>query len=299
MKKVKLMLLLLAILCVLCACGQSKPEQTEEPPAETYVTEPDTEAETAAPTEEPTEPTEPTQRPAVEVAREMIQNGQYQDAIAQLETEESEEADLLRLRAGLGNVKAGDQLILGHFEQDNDMGNGAEEIIWVVLAVEDQKAFLLSLSCLDTQPYHDVFDGRTTWEGSTLRAWLNGEFHDAAFSETEQKIIAETELVNLDNPDYHTPGGENTLDRVFLISLDEARTYLTKELLYAKVTPYAAGRDCYKNATGNGWWWLRSPGVYSRDAAYISAVGDISDYGYVIHRKGWAIRPAIWIDLNV
>lgn len=300
MRKIRYICLLLVIVCALCACQEMAEEQHESTAPETQTAEPTQESVETAPTETvPEETPAPTEQPATEKARELIQNGDYQAALELLETEEDEEAAVLRLRAGLGDVSVGDQVILGRFEQDNDTENGAEEIEWIVLERDGDKALLLSLFCLDTQPYFNVADVPVTWAESTLRAWLNGEFCNAAFSETEKLLLEETELVNSDNPTYGTPGGENTPDRVFLLSLEEAESYLTDELRLAPVSQYAAGRGCYDNASGNGWWWLRSPGVYGRDAAYISAVGKVSVYGYIVHRSGWAVRPAIWIYLSV
>lgn len=292
MIKLRYLILLLAISIVLCACGNTgTAAESSEPTSEP------TEA-TVESTEAPTEPTE-TEPPVTDVAREMIRNGEYQPALELLESESSEEAAFLRLRAGLGDPAVGDQIILGSYEQDGDSENGAEEIQWIVLARDGDKALLLSLYCLDTRPYHDVMDGAVTWAESPLRTWLNSEFRDAAFSGTEQQLLSETELVNSDSATYGTPGGENTVDRVFLLSLDEAKLYLNEETKLGAVSQYAISKGCYVNWGGNGWWWLRSPGIYSRDAAYVSAVGEISVYGYVVHRPGWAIRPAIWIDLSV
>lgn len=295
MKKMKACLAAVLILCILCACGRTQAEQTDAAVTETQA------AETiqAIPETEPPETAAPTEIPVLEQARERIRNGEYQEAADLLKEEQGEEAELLRLRAGMGDVAVGDQLALGRFEQDDESENGTEEIVWTVLEVQEDQALLLSLRCLDTQPYHDVLHGQTTWAESTLRTWLNGEFCDAAFSETEQKLLTETELENKDNPTYRTPGGENTQDRVFLLSLDEVRTYLPGELMRANVTDYASNRGCFRNASKNGWWWLRSPGVYSRDACYVDADGKIFEYGYIIHRQGWAVRPAMWIDLSV
>lgn len=305
MKRFRYLALLLALLCLLNACAtapvqsesiptesQTLPETTEAPTTEETQPVPET-TETTAPPE-----TEPPTEPAVDVARELIRCGDYESALALLEYEEGEEAELLRLRAQLGDLEEGEQVTFGHYEQDNDLENGAEKIVWVVLAVDGEMALLLSLSCLDTQPYHSK-ETKITWADSYIRGWLNGEFCDAAFSATEQQLLAEALLENKDNPTYRIPGGEDTLDRVFLLSLDEVNTYLPKSLRYAHVTEYAYAQGCYRNASLNGWWWLRSPGVYSRDAAYIDSVAKVSVYGYVVDRPGWAIRPAVWIDLSV
>lgn len=288
------MITVLALLVfLLAACGNTAAEPTEP----TQVTEPATEVPTEAPTQAPTEaPTEP---PAEEVARELIREAKYEEALELLENAEGEEAELLRLRAGLGDVTEGEEVIFGCYEQDNDLENGMEEIAWIVLKVEDSKALLLSRDCLDTQPYYDVLDGRSDWANSTLRPWLNEEFLNTAFTEREQQMLLETELVNKDNPTFHTPGGENTLDRVFLLSLDDAYACQGTSLMRSKVTRYAMAQGCFVSPMGNGWWWLRSPGVYTRDASYVNADGAVSEYGYIIHRVGWAVRPAVWIDLSV
>lgn len=290
-KKIRILVLLLAVAALLAACGTHAEEPVEETTLPVETTLP---PETSEPTEPPTEP------PVEEVAREMISRGEYQEAFDLLETaERNPETEHLRMRAMMGDVQVGQEIRLGHYEQDNIEANGAEEIAWVVLTVEDDKALLVSLACLDTQPYYEEIDIRTTWAECTVRTWLNEEFLSKAFDETELEFLLETELVNADNPVYGTPGGENTLDRVFLLSLDEAYTYLTDELRCAPVTAYAIAQGCYISYHGTGWWWLRSPGVYTRDAAYIDALGEISEYGYIIYRKSWAIRPAIWIDLSI
>ena len=300
LKKISLILICALLLGILGGCGKPASEPTE-PATEPMVTEAPTEAPAEAPTEMPTEaPTEaPTEPPAEEVARELIREGKYEEAIAKLENARSEEAQMLRVRATLGDVTEGEEVIFGRYEQDNVPDNGLEEVSWIVLKVEDNKAFLLSRDCLDTQPYHDVFDGRSDWANCTLRQWLNEDFMNTAFDAAEQQLILETELVNKDNSSYGTPGGENTVDKVFLLSLDDAYYYQGNPMMLSKVTTYAVARGCYASPIQNGWWWLRSPGVYTRDASYVSATGAVSDYGYILHRVGWAIRPAMWIDLNV
>lgn len=302
MKKSGYILTVLLLLLSFCGCAAGNGTENVSTDPEVSTTESIPEATEAQPqdtqvqTEETTLATEP---PVTEQARERIREGEYQQALALLEGEDGEEAQLLRLRAELGDVQVGDQVILGSYEQDGNSDNGTEEISWFVLAREDDRVLLLSEVCLDSQPFHDVIDGYVTWEECALRTWLNEDFCNAAFSETEQKLLAQTELVNTDNPYYGTVGGEKTVDRVFLLSLDEVDEYLTPEQRLATVSEYARNQGCFTNGPGRGWWWLRSPGKYSRDACYVGADGKVSVYGYVVHRPGWAIRPAVWIDLSV
>ena len=282
-------LLIFCMAFALCACGgeasaPAAPEQTETLPTET-----------PEPTPEPT----PVPTPTVEErARELIRGGEYQAAIELLDGADGDEAELLRLKAEISAAAVGEHVLFGSYEQDDVTDNGAEPLEWIVLSRDGDKAQLMTWYLIDTQPYHDVFDGTSTWAECTLHAWLNEVFYSAAFTENEQKLVLETELENNDNPAYGTPGGSNTVDRVFLLSIDEARA-LSREQLLAPVTAYTAHRGGTVNAMGNGWWWLRSPGVYSRDAAYVDALGKISEYGYIIHRSAWNIRPVIWVDLSV
>ena len=48
----------------------------------------------------------------------------------------------------------GSSVYFGSYEQDNDTEDGAEPIEWLVLAVDNDKALLLSRYALDCQPYN-------------------------------------------------------------------------------------------------------------------------------------------------
>ena len=73
---------------------------------------------------------------------------------------------------------------------------------------------------LDKQLYNEN-DKYVTWEKSSLRAWLNKKFIKRAFIDEEREKINITEIVNQDNPVYGTEGGNNTFDKIFLLSLSE------------------------------------------------------------------------------
>ena len=85
----------------------------------------------------------------------------------------------------------------GHYEQDNNPGNGPEPIEWLVLDIQDGKALLLSKYGLEAKAYNTKFVD-ITWENCTLRTWLNGEFLAKAFSAEEQSAILLTEVDNSD-----------------------------------------------------------------------------------------------------
>lgn len=43
------------------------------------------------------------------------------------------------------------------------------------------------------------------------------------------------------------------------------------------------------------WWWLRSPGYYSDNAAYVNTDGGVNDFGYYVNYDEVAVRPALKI----
>ena len=94
----------------------------------------------------------------------------------------------------------------------------------MVLVRDGKKALLLSRYGLDAQPYNTE-DTAITWEKSTLRTWLSGTFIDKAFTSAEQSAILETNVDNGSGQGYskwNTNGGNNTQDKVFLLSYAEA-----------------------------------------------------------------------------
>ena len=94
--------------------------------------------------------------------------------------------------AEAAGVQVGSIVTLGSYEQDNNFRDGAEPIEWIVLAAEQDRALLLSLYCLDCIEYNNVSRGWKPWAGSLAREWLNGDFYQAAFSQTEKNSILST-----------------------------------------------------------------------------------------------------------
>ena len=208
----------------------------------------------------------------------------------------------VKQKAGLANVKAGSTIKFGFYEQDNNTSNGKEEIEWKVLAVEGNKALIISQYALDCQEYYRGYlSTDTTWEECTLRTWLNGTFYNAAFGAYHQKIIASSTVTADKNPEYNDISpGNNTTDKVFLLSITEVNKYFSSDSArQCRGTAYCYAQDAYKDRkNGNCLWWLRSPGKFSYYAAYVADDGYVSCYGNYNSNDDKAVRPALWINLG-
>ena len=164
---------------------------------------------------------------------------------------------------------------------------------WIVLTVENGKALILSEKILEERAYHSKDQDDIAWEKCSLREFLNGSFYNSTFSEQEKKWIIETRLTNR--------SGNNTDDRVFLLSVDEVNEYMGDN---AHINMRNA-----KIAGGTSWWWLRSPGNSSNSAAGVSYRGTVSVYdvdgkvpvgGPLANAfifSGGGVRPALWLNL--
>ena len=196
-------------------------------------------------------------------------------------------------------VSVGDIITFGRYEQDNNIINGKEDIEWIVLAKEDNRILIISKYALDCRPYNTSYTG-VTWETCTLRKWLNNNFINSAFTADEKAMIPTVTVSADKNPNYSTNPGNATQDQVFLLSITEANKYFSSDSArQCKATEYAVAGGAYVNSdNGNCWWWLRSPGCYQYDAADVRTDGFVNENGYFVYIDFYAVRPALWIDLN-
>ena len=195
---------------------------------------------------------------------------------------------------------AGNIVTFGRYEQDDNEDNGAEPIEWVVLEVKDGKALLLSRYGLDCLPYHESRDD-VTWETCSLRRWLNTDFVKAAFNKAEWFAILSTDVDNSKEQgiaeQYSAAVGNNTWDRVFLLSYYEMKIYFAGNAARAcSPTAYAVARGATIGIDSLTTWWLRSPGGFQYSAEF-QFYDYASESEYIDYEK-MAVRPAMWVDLN-
>ena len=209
----------------------------------------------------------------------------------------SVEARWLHSKEQLKDVKIGDCIKFGVYEQDNKESNGKEEIEWIVLDIIDGRALLLSKYALDSKEYSiDAY--YDNWEDSALRNWLNTEFIDCAFSNEEKTKISTVTVFPDRNPPYSTNLGNATQDRLFLLSITEVNKYLkTNDLKQCKPTAYAKENGAY-TFMGHCRWWLRSFGYSLGAVAHVYIDGNINEHGTRVNNEETAVRPALWIDLS-
>jgi len=168
-----------------------------------------------------------------------------------------------------GSLKVGDTVTLGQLD-------------WVVLAMDGGKALLLSVEILETRAFDSTSNN---WENSEIRAYLNGSFFNSTFNNQEKSKIVETELT--------TTNQNRTNDRVFLLSADESKEYVSG-YVHRNIRRI---RNAEYTGTGNtSIWWLRSSGSRPCRAAYAFSDGRASDFGDGVDITDVGVRPAMWFN---
>ena len=224
----------------------------------------------------------------------------------------------------------GSEVYFGRYEHDDDLSNGPDPLPWQVIAVEDNRALLLTrdvISFEGNSGYHYIninmrlqnepgdgssginWAGRTNWENSELRYSLNTDFLDEAFLPEEQKAILTT-LVKAEPHPLSDAGvvGNDTQDKIFILSYSEVERYLpepTMRLSQLIQTDRSRLGDSIPD-TPTAAWHLRVPQLAAlfRGTAYryVHTCG-ISKDGELV-RDIWGdggdvgYRLACWVDLD-
>lgn len=253
----------------------------------------------------------------------------------------------------------GDTVEFGRYPQ-NENSPVPLPLTWQILKINDDSVLLISQYVLEQYTYHDQQED-ITWEHSNIRSYLNGldgshnkngvnyegrGFIDLAFTASERKQIKTVTNTNPgvspegrnsmpDDPEtkdriFLTPGGNDTEDRIFLLSRDEVLDYfptnksrIASPTAYAIQPPASSKRknlytcqitcshdnscDC-KDGTWNNHvtniqpcsdapcaatlWWLRSPGNNPDHAAVVDTVGN-NAFTFVDDDE-LGLRPALY-----
>ena len=186
-----------------------------------------------------------------------------------------------------------------YMQSDASVENGSKEPIkWRVLSVEGSKALLMADQNLENKRFNDKWNWGVPWENSTLRQWMNADFKDTAFNESEQAAISN-----------HTETG----DAVFALSKSEidklnqqlGNNGFTDQSIAAawrgSNTDYL--KKCLQNEgieEPNTGWWLRSNGMFNFLAYYITSDGgqDFRNIDESDERGRTMARPCVYLDLS-
>lgn len=192
---------------------------------------------------------------------------------------------------------------------------------WRILDIQDKKALIMTESMVSQEPYND-FAGEVTWSDCSLRKYLNNEFYNT-FTEAEQSRIIPVINTNCNNQWYDSNGGEDTLDKVFLLSIEEAVCMYLGDSSYNLENRSAKQRYWFQKKDINNvkrqarfdghswWWWLRSPGRDNKRAVYVHGDGNIGIQGNGTYRyssntihpitkdNSGGVRPVLWLNLEI
>ena len=179
----------------------------------------------------------------------------------------------------LARVDIGEVLLFGDYYGNSE---------WIVLDKDCEKILVITKDAIELMPYNEE-GTQVTWETCTLRRWLNETYFLCAFNSDERAMILESQIVNVNNPNYSTNGGNDTIDKVFLLSIDEVNRYF----------PSANDRIVTFSKKKYVSWWLRSPGADNLNAASVAVGGGLgNNYGLDVTYDNIGVRPALWIDIS-
>ncbi|MCL2773001.1 MAG: DUF5050 domain-containing protein [Oscillospiraceae bacterium] len=151
---------------------------------------------------------------------------------------------------------------------------------WLVLDVQDDKALIITKDCValmkfvasDSPAYASY-----PYSGSNLRTYVDRDFYNS-FSADEQSNIITTTI---------TEYGSTLYDRIFLLSVDEAKEYFSSD------TERAANYEGQPVI-----WWLRTNGTGNRLPG-VGSAGVIGENGIpIIYDDACGVRPAMWIQID-
>lgn len=205
--------------------------------------------------------------------------------------------DELKKATRFGNVKVGSIIKFGRYKQ---FKSKEEELEWRVLDREGNRALIISRYILDDK----LFDNRfrdVFWKDCSLRKWLNNDFFNIAFNDTEKVYILTSNVEAEYNPKCSTPCGEDTKDKIFLLGIKEAETLFPNDKArICEATYYARSNGVYiYNSEGmNARWRLRTNGIYESKIVNVTNYGDIDYHGHDVNDRGYGVRPAMWVELD-
>lgn len=173
--------------------------------------------------------------------------------------------------------QVGDIVEFGSYEQDGDTSNGKEPIEWRVLAVEDNRAFVVSEKALEARAYNEDREDGNNFGASDLWRWLTDDFAATAFTSDEIKEI---------------DGSPS------LLSVDEAKKYFkSKEDRQCCPTKHVLQQLGWDSDECCGWWLSVTTDGTSTSAPGVWPNGYVSSDAWYVDLSIGGVRPAMWVNL--
>ena len=209
-----------------------------------------------------------------------------------------------------------------------------EPIDWRVL--DTDTGLVMCETIIDSQPYSNTIycngsesstyayfndssykNYASDYETSSIRKWLNNDFYNTAFTDSEKKEINTTTLNNdgfctsVGITGYEKLDSNSTNDKIFLLSYDEVRNskfgfnsdqYEYDSARQTQGSDYAQSQGLYvyrrsgSAYNNNSNWILRSAGDCTFYCCYVSSFGYSVDDLCCVSRNGNGIRPALMFN---
>lgn len=200
------------------------------------------------------------------------------------------------------NCKVGDVITFGNFPLSlMETGyTGDFDIEWKVIKRDGTRVLVISRRVLDVREF-----GGENWSESSLRSWLNNDFYNNCFSESEKAMIPTVTVTTPDNENTKLNGGPDTEDKIFLLSKPETYEYLfsAESGIKPSFTEWALEKyrltkdEEYRERYGfnSTYWWTRTPG-HLHDMSVMTM--EFSFFEYAKPTDLYGVRPAMWIEMG-
>lgn len=196
-----------------------------------------------------------------------------------------------------------DTVTFGHYEIDGELGNGFEDIEWILLDRQGNSALLMSKNIIENSNFN-LGSTDSTWNNSELRRFINEDCYNAWFDEDEKARILTTNVMTKDSIGNNI----SSADKIYILDEDECRKYFGYEdtnghnkRIATHITPYL--KATRKNITieskevwykGNSSFWLRDAATTPQNVKYVGLAGKLHPEGdTVLENDG--IRPVLWV----
>lgn len=219
----------------------------------------------------------------------------------------------------------------GEHSRQDDNGYNINNVYWFKYEplewkiIDPVNGLVMCQSIIDSQPisatvysgyYNNIaedFNKRyiCDYKSSSLRAWLNGDFYNLAFTDAER---AEIQLTHLDSTASNVYYGHASDDYIYFLTTDDVvnsdltfsdNRYFSSSTRQASGTDYAKSQGLYvTNAPGEdddgmSRWWLRNPYDRSRDSVHIVTADGYSPTGTDAANTDVGVRPVMRLGMVI